>query len=1510
MIDHAILHSRQKTLSITQTLLAAVLFAAIYYLAARVSLLLAFNNSNATPVWPPSGLAFATLTLLGLRFGASVFIGALAANVATFHANGLPIDAPMLAVSCAIGTGNALEALLGAHCMRTFLQGSDNSQLQDTYRFAVIALAVSTVSAGIGTLSLTAGGMIPPAAAATVLATWWIGDASAIIVIAPVLLTWARRGQPWRARLFIEAVLALLLIALLAVIVFERPYTATHGQQWLAFCFIVCISVAAHRYGLKGASAACLVIASCAVLGTIRGLGPFASSTRNDALIALESFIILCSLVSLITSADMRERRSLKLAGPVTMATALHWGTLLLCIGLSMLVWQFSILNTERRAQEQFQYQVTGAQQRIARRIALYQSTLRSAQAFYRASEEVTRAEWHNFVETLDLDQNFPGVQAFGFARSIGPAQLQQLSERMHAEGFPDFTIRPAGERAVYHVVEHIEPFTGRNMLVFGYDLSSETVRRQAIEQARRSYLPTLSGKVQLIQDRQGATTPGVLIFAPVYLSTASRQDVLERAPPFGLVYGAFRVKDMMRGVLGVSEKFVRLDIFDGGDTSAAGQLYASAPLGKQERDSYPNPLLAEMPLDAAGHRWTLRFTSMPAFESFVDRQKDHAILLGGVIISLLFFSVMRALTARHSHALALANEMADAFKGAETRFEGLVNAATDFAIVSTDLGGKITVFSAGAQRMLGYRAEDMLAHGRPSDFFAQEEIERLRQDAPGADALELLTRHVREHEAESSSATFVRADGSTLPVSVFTSAVLDSDGNTSGYLWVAKDITVERDIRHSLQVAKEQAELASQMKSGFVANMSHEIRTPLNAVLGMTHLLESTALSADQHKYLGMIKQSGSSLLRILNDVLDLSKIESGRLEFSEHAFVLDDVVEAIAAIMTVNAGEKNLDLTIGIAENVPRQLVGDALRLQQILTNLVGNAIKFTERGCVALRIEALSTADGAVTLAFAVRDTGIGIGAEALPRLFTAFDQADASINRRFGGTGLGLVISLRLAHLGGGDIAASSRAGEGSEFVLTMPFRLAPGAAAAPGAWSGLSFLLVDEHAASLADSALCIEHGGGACHACASAQQALALLEEGQAAGRRIADIILFDCKLPGDDGIAALQRMRALAQGAQIILMSNAFGRGSLLATDHGREADALMLKPVTLQRLAETVNGLRKSAPGGTGPAPGAPGARLGEARILLVEDNPINQIVAVGMLEQVGAQIVVAENGSVALDLLAVPGQRFDVVLMDVQMPVMDGIEATRRIRSVLQLDVPVIAMSAAVMQSEKAACSAAGMSDFIAKPIEFDDMLATILKYLSPGPSAAHAATPAPAPAQQEGAFDIGALLRLSQDSVAKMQWLQSLLAKTLADGPQQFGAARAAWQAGDNAAVGKILHGLRGTVGSFGARRFTAAALQLETALRERQSDAVAPLFDLAGQELAATVLAGLAWLADDERKLQLLKRLLQEDRSDAVDAYEELRAALHSRIGVAHGVRLDLAIHALDFPEALRLLEDC
>ncbi len=786
---------------------------------------------------------------------------------------------------------------------------------------------------------------------------------------------------------------------------------------------------------------------------------------------------------------------------------------------------------------------------------------------------------------------------------------------------------------------------------------------------------------------------------------------------------------------------------------------------------------------------------------------------------------------------------------------------------------------------------------------------------------------------AESREWTYVRKDGKHVPVNLVVSGIFGANGEIVGFLGVASDITRARQLQTSLLLAKDQAEAASRAKSEFVANMSHEIRTPMNAVLGMSHLLSQTALSDDQKRYLDMIRVSGQSLLSILNDILDFSKVESGHMELDAAPFQLGEMFDTLANIMTVNAAEKDLDLAIGVLPNVPHALVGDGMRLQQVLVNLIGNAIKFTEKGEVSLLAEAKPAGGGKVELVFRVRDSGIGMNPAQRERLFSAFSQADASITRRFGGTGLGLAICRHLVALMNGTIEVTSAPGEGSEFCVTVPFERGEGSV--PPVRRSLRLLVADDN--RTCRDYLCHTIVSWHCEADSAPDGAsaidMALIAHAQG---RPYHALLADWNMPGIDGATLMEtlRTRLPAGSLPVVLMASAYGRGKLSEMADQWHPDALLLKPVNGNVLFNVLYdrlGMGSDSGRITPSTAHAEQARqqIGGARLLLVEDNPLNQIVARTMLEGSGATVDVVDNGAKALERLRSDAARYDLVLMDVQMPVMDGFAATRAIRQELRLSLPIVAMSAGVMASERAQCVESGMNDFIAKPVELDEMLATIARHMLPVPVApvqrsAEAVAPTAAEsalaAAADGVFDVQQLLHFGNNDPQQLQALLGLIRDVCGAAQGKFDTALADWRADNASEARRTLHTLRGSIGTLGARRFAAAALALEKALQHRdRDDELDAMFAAAARELTDTLAALHSWLAQQQAPAAPVlsdsehdavarwERLLAENNLAACDGYAQVRCALSARLAPQALAALDRAIERLDFAAARQLL---
>ncbi|WP_018410331.1 response regulator [Methyloversatilis thermotolerans] len=715
-------------------------------------------------------------------------------------------------------------------------------------------------------------------------------------------------------------------------------------------------------------------------------------------------------------------------------------------------------------------------------------------------------------------------------------------------------------------------------------------------------------------------------------------------------------------------------------------------------------------------------------------------------------------------------------------------------------------LYGRSRAELLGTRVGDVLIDIAGDDLAALEPALRERGHA----RIETIAR---------------RGDGSEVPVEVGIYFGPPSSGQNDHCIAFSMDITQRKEAEAALISAKLAAEGAAQARSEFLANMSHEIRTPMNAIIGMTRLALQTDLDARQRNYIGKANGSAISLLGILNDILDFSKVEAGQLVLESMSFRLERVFESLLSVVALRAEEKGLDLLLDVAPDVPPVLVGDPLRLGQILTNLVGNAIKFTERGAVHLSCRRLDQEDGHALLAFAVRDTGIGMSRAQQDKLFQPFTQGDSSITRRFGGTGLGLAISRRLAELMNGRLQVSSREGVGTTFTFVARFATAelPDAdrRVLPPALRDARVLVVDDNSEALDILCRDIEHLGLRTIRASSAQQALERMDSGTAV-----DLLVCDWKMPGMDGVELVRRMQSSARSPlpPAVLMVSAYGADDMRDAARGLEIAGVLTKPASASALHDaivTAFGLQ-SAGQGAPPVPSAPDdvAILRGRRVLLVEDNPINQELGVELLQAVGMEVVVADNGAEALRHLDATG--FDLVLMDVQMPVMNGLDATREIRRREHLrELPVIAMTAGAMPWEREQTRQAGMSDHITKPVDVDILMATLCRWLGDRPGVAEpvASSIACAPDDVDPLLDRdGALRRLNGAEATYRRALTLFIDESV----HLRARMRTALAHRDMQALAGLAHRARGSAAALGANRLAVALRRVEDACRQAEA----------------------------------------------------------------------------------------
>ncbi|MDA8243753.1 MAG: PAS domain S-box protein [Elusimicrobia bacterium] len=933
------------------------------------------------------------------------------------------------------------------------------------------------------------------------------------------------------------------------------------------------------------------------------------------------------------------------------------------------------------------------------------------------------------------------------------------------------------------------------------------------------------------------------------------------------------------------------------------------------------------------------------------ETQRNRVITIVLIALTFLLLATLAFMLREERRRRKAETGLADA----NARFQSVLDSATQISIIATDLKGTIILFSAGAERMLGYTAVETVGKATPELIHLPEEI-----SARGEELSAKLGRRVTGFDVFVDAArtggheirewTYVRKDGSRLPVDLMVTGLKDHAGELTGFLGMAIDISARKSsqlrlrklaaaVRHSptsivitdkdanieyvnprfleltgyseqevigknprilssgrnpkelyrdlwdtllagkvwrgeflnkkkdgelfwehadispvkdpagnitsyvavklditdkkqteaeMAKAKDAALELARMKADFLANMSHEIRTPMNAIIGMTGLLLGTELSPRQRDYARTIGTAGESLLDIINDILDFSKIESGKLIIESMDFDLQETVESTVELLAQRAQDKGLELEQLIEPDVPLHLRGDPGRLRQILTNLLGNAVKFTEHGEVILRIARVKGGDASAVLKFSVKDTGVGIPEEAGGRLFREFTQADASTTRKYGGTGLGLSISKKLAELMGGEIGFESAPGKGSTFWFTLPYELAPEQPprARPDALKGIRALVVDDNAASREITSSYLALWQMPSEAASSAEQGLAMLRSAAASGNPYR-IALVDMQMPGMDGRMLARKIRELNEspGLKIVLQTS-LGREMTREELEGENISVCIHKPTRPSTLLRAVNSaLFGEAGQESAQAPKREPSPLSRYfRILLAEDNPVNQKVAMRQLEKLGYEASLAANGLEAV--AAVKDSSFDLVLMDCQMPEMDGFQATREIRR-LQADeqrrMPIIAMTANALQGDKEKCLEAGMDAYIPKPVRIEQLETLIARWDAPLDS-----------------FTLKDLGELGGDDGG--EFLKGIFSTYLKDLPERAGAVRAAVAANEPESLRQAAHALKGSSGNIGARRLQKICLMLEQAGRAATTEGVAELMKAFELEVPAVVKA--------------------------------------------------------------------
>jgi PAS domain S-box-containing protein len=725
------------------------------------------------------------------------------------------------------------------------------------------------------------------------------------------------------------------------------------------------------------------------------------------------------------------------------------------------------------------------------------------------------------------------------------------------------------------------------------------------------------------------------------------------------------------------------------------------------------------------------------------------------------------------------------------------------------DADEHVTGWNPAASVLFGYTADEAIGQ-TIDDLVVPEEFQSESRDVANEARGEGRTSRITRRAAK---------DGTLLDVEMEL-VPLRFDGGNAGFYAIYHDIT-------ELQRAREEAEAATQAKSAFLATMSHEIRTPMNAVIGMTDLLLGTDLTAEQREFAEVVHTSGDALLHVIDDILDYSKIEAGKLDLEREPFSLRDCVEGALDIVAPRAWEKELELGCLIDEEAPSGIVGDEARLRQVLLNLLSNAVKFTEGGEVVVLVDAEEAAAGSHRIEIAVRDTGIGIPPDRMDLLFTSFSQVDASTTRRFGGTGLGLAISKRLIELMGGRIEVESEEGRGSTFRISLPVTAAEVPTKIPFEeglphLAGKRILIVDDNATNREIVTRHARSWGMEPVAVELPVAALELIEQGEPF-----DIAVLDMMMPDMDGLALAGEIRQRRSESELpLLLLTSLGR--LPQLQAGGVFSAQLAKPLKASQLYNTLLQLLTGA-GVEEVEPVTDGKRTRSAlRILLAEDNAMNQKVALRLLERLGYGADVANNGREAIE--ALERQPYDVVLMDVQMPELDGLNATRQIceRWPEETRPHIVAMTANALPEDREACFAAGMNDDVAKPIRAEELAAALKRVRPLAGGNGHSEEPV-----EYVSLDDGALKNLRD--LGGDEFLGEVIEAFLADAPELLATLRRSLDDANTEELRRAAHTLKSNGATLGAEGFADSCRTLEQLAKAGDLDEAPELVDRIEQQ---------------------------------------------------------------------------
>jgi PAS domain S-box-containing protein len=847
---------------------------------------------------------------------------------------------------------------------------------------------------------------------------------------------------------------------------------------------------------------------------------------------------------------------------------------LAISLASTFFLWRIIDRGIIERAEQLFQGQAEEIASRIVKRLHDHEQVLFGGNAlFHVKGDTVTRSDWRQYVSALNLRKNLPGILGFGYAVWLAPSQKEAHIKEVRAEGFPEYVIHPEGERPVYTSIIWLEPFDWRNRRAFGYDMYSEPVRRKTMDRARDTGKTSVSAKVLLMQETEQDPQNGMLMYVPSYRQGMPTDTVEERRAALrGFVYSPIRMTDYVSNTLGELPSDIEFEIY-AGETRSDDHLMFSSRSAEElpPPEGYSPAFSAVKIIDAFGVNWQFTFRTLPAFDKEFNRSKSLVTLLTGILASILL-SVLAFLQARsRRQALTIADQMAQQLAARQKL--ALHIEQTPLAAIEWDDHFRVTAWNRAAEKIFDYSAEEAI--GAHASFILPDAEQRKIEKG--------LPELFQNTGAKSATIRNITKSGKIIVCDWYNTKLVNKSGRVIGVASLAQDITERLQAMERLKLATEAAEVArgeaeraNRAKSEFLANMSHEIRTPMTVFMGAVEHLLQIDTDPVRRNLLEMAEQSAQRLRSLIDDILDLSRIEAHGVEIEEREFELRSCVRGAVDLFAISARERNLRLETKVAPEVPDLVLGDPDRLGQVLINLVGNALKFTPEGEIRVSVDARGN-----LLEFAVSDTGIGIPEERQHLLFQKFSQTDSSFHRQYGGSGLGLAISKGLVELMGGQIDVQSRKGKGSVFTFTLPLKIASERQSiatpaetpleVPAQEIPSARILVAEDEPLVREMVrMTLARGGWESETAETGREALKRYEQGGV------DLILMDLQMPEMDGIEATRAIRKKeAEGGRkrtCIIGLTAHARPEVKVECLDAGMDEVLYKPIQVPDLYSVV--------------------------------------------------------------------------------------------------------------------------------------------------------------------------------------------------------------------------------------------------------------------------------------------------------------------------------------------------